>query len=134
MIDFQHINCKKISIEGCSDWLNSIILSEGKKLGEIVYVFCTDEYLLEKNIQFLNHNALTDVIAFDYCEGNTINGDILISIDRVKENSEIFEVIFLNELHRVMAHGLLHLLGYKDKTKEDARIMRDKENYYLSIK
>jgi rRNA maturation RNase YbeY len=134
MIDFQHINCKKISIEGCSDWLNSIILSEGKKLGEIVYVFCTDEYLLEKNIQFLNHNALTDVIAFDYCEGNTINGDILISIDRVKENSEIFEVIFLNELHRVMAHGLLHLLGYKDKTKEDLGIMRAKENYYLSIK
>ncbi len=96
--------------------------------------FCTDEYLLEKNIQFLNHNTLTDVITFDYCENNTINGDILISIDRVKENSEIFEVDFLTELHRVMAHGLLHLLGYKDKTKEDARMMREKENYYLSIK
>jgi rRNA maturation RNase YbeY len=133
MIDFQYINCKIISIKGCSDWLNSIILTEGGKLGEIVFVFCTDEYLLEKNIQFLNHNSLTDVITFDYCENNTINGDILISIDRVKENSEIFEVDFLTELHRVMAHGLLHLLGYKDKTKEDARMMRDKENYYLSI-
>ncbi len=134
MIDFQYINCKTISIKGCSDWLNSIILSEGRKLGEIAFVFCTDEYLLEKNIQFLNHNTLTDVITFDYCENNTINGDILISIDRVKENSEIFEVDFLTELHRVMAHGLLHLLGYKDKTKEDARMMREKENYYLSIK
>jgi len=134
MIDFQYINCKTISNKGCSDWLNAIILSEGRKLGEIAFVFCTDEYLLEKNIQFLNHNALTDVITFDYCENNNINGDILISIDRVKENSEIFEVDFLTELHRVMAHGLLHLLGYKDKTKEDARIMRDKENYYLSIK
>lgn len=134
MIDFQYINCEKISIEGCSDWLNSIVLTEGKKPGKIVYVFCTDEYLLNKNIQFLNHDTLTDVITFDYCDANIINGDILISTDRVKENAEIFEVDFLTELHRVMAHGLLHLLGYKDKTKEDIKMMRAKENYYLSIR
>jgi len=134
MIDFQHINCEKTPIEGCSGWLNLIILTEKKKLGEIVYVFCTDEYLLKKNNEFLNHDKLTDVITFDYCDNDIINGDILISTDRVKENAEIFEVDFLTELHRVMAHGLLHLLGYKDKTKDDIKLMRAKENYYLSIK
>ncbi|MAW21389.1 MAG: rRNA maturation RNase YbeY [Flavobacteriales bacterium] len=134
MIDFQYINCKTLPIKDSSKWLDSIILAEGKKLGAIVYVFCTDEYLLKKNIQFLNHNDLTDVITFDYCKNNIINGDILISIERVKENAKTFEVNFLTELNRVMAHGLLHLLGYKDKTKEDVKIMRAKENYYLSIK
>ena len=134
MIDFQYINCKTLPVKDSSKWLDSIILAEGKKLGAIVYVFCTDEYLLKKNIQFLNHNDLTDVITFDYCKNNIINGDILISIERVKENAKTFEVNFLTELNRVMAHGLLHLLGYKDKTKEDVKIMRAKENYYLSIK
>lgn len=134
MIDFQYIRQKNIPIEGCAEWLHSIILTEGKKPGEIIYVFCNDDYLLEKNIQFLNHDTLTDVITFDYCKKSTINGDILISIDRVKENAKIFKIDFLTELHRVMAHGLLHLLGYKDKTKEDKKIIRNKEDYYLSIK
>lgn len=134
MIDFQFIDTKIIQLKKSNDWLQKVITTEKKQLGEIVFVFCKDAYLLEKNIQFLKHETLTDVITFDYCEGNQINGDILISVDRVQENSEIFEVTFLNELDRVMVHGLLHLLGYKDKTREDAKLIRSKEDFYLSIK
>ena len=134
MIDFQFIDTKIIQLKNSNDWLQKVITTEKKQLGEIVFVFCKDAYLLEKNIQFLKHETLTDVITFDYCEGNQISGDILISVERVKENSEIFEVTFLNELDRVMVHGLLHLLGYKDKTREDAKLIRSKENFYLSIK
>ena len=134
MIDFQFIDTKIIQLKNSNDWLQKVITTEKKQLGEIVFVFCKDAYLLEKNIQFLKHETLTDVITFDYCEGNQISGDILISVDRVKENSEIFEVTFLNELDRVMVHGLLHLLGYKDKTKEDTTLIRSKEDFYLSIK
>ena len=96
MIDFQFIDTKIIQLKKSNDWLQKVITTEKKQLGEIVFVFCKDTYLLEKNIQFLKHEALTDVITFDYCEGNQINGDILISVDRVQENSEIFEVTFLN--------------------------------------
>ena len=134
MIDFQFIDTKIIQLKNSNYWLKKVITTENKQLGEIVFVFCKDAYLLEKNIQFLKHETLTDVITFDYCEGNQINGDILISVDRVQENSEIFEVTFLNELDRVMVHGLLHLLGYKDKTKEDTTLIRSKEDFYLSIK
>ena len=134
MIDFQFIDTKIIQLKNSNDWLQKVITTEKKQLGEIVFVFCKDAYLLEKNIQFLKHETLTDVITFDYCEGNQISGDILISVDRVKENSEIFEVTFLNELDRVMVHALLHLLGYKDKTREDAKLIRSKEDFYLSIK
>ena len=134
MIDFQFVNQKKISLIGSEAWIKKIITYESKKLGEITFIFCDDAYLLEKNIKFLSHNSLTDVITFDYCENNNINGDIFISIDRVKENANEFKETFLNELHRVMAHGLLHLLGYKDKNQKEADIMRSKENFYLSIK
>ncbi len=134
MINFHFIDTKNIPIKNSNDWLEKVINNEKKKIGEIVFVFCNDSYLLEKNIQFLKHDTLTDVITFDYCEGNQISGDIFISIERVKINSEIFEVSFLNELYRVMVHGLLHLLGYKDKTKYDAKLMRSKEDFYLSIK
>ena len=134
MIDFQFIDTKIIQLKNSNDWLQKVITTEKKQLGEIVFVFCKDAYLLEKNIQFLKHETLTDVITFDYCEGNQISGDILISVERVEENSEIFEVTFLNELDRVMVHGLLHLLGYKDKTREDAKLTRSKEDFYLSIK
>lgn len=134
MIDFQFLETKNITLSDSKYWLEKIITSENKKLGEIVFIFCNDAYLLEKNIKFLKHDTLTDVITFDYCEKDKINGDVFISIDRIKENAIFFDVTFLNELHRVMAHGLLHLLGYKDKTQEDATIMRSKENFYLSIK
>ena len=133
MIDYQYIENQKLSNSNqISVWLNTVIKEEGKQTGELVYVFCKDNYLLEKNIQFLNHNTLTDVITFDYCEGQIINGDILISTERVNENSKTYKVNYLSELHRVMVHGLLHLLGYKDKNEKDTKTMREKENYYLN--
>jgi len=134
MIDFQFINSKKINLKNNIQWFKKIILSENKKMGDIVFIFCNDAYLLEKNIQFLQHNTLTDVITFDYSNKNQISGDIFISTERVRENAKIFNVSFLEELDRVMAHGLLHLLGYKDKQKKDAKIIREKEDFYLSIK
>jgi len=134
MIEYQYIECDEIiTSEEISLWLSNVIKEEGKKIGELVYVLCKDEYLLEKNIQFLNHDTLTDVITFDYCENDLINGDILISTDRVEENAKTYEVNYLTELHRVMVHGLLHLLGYKDKKEKDAKTMREKENYYLNM-
>ena len=134
MIDIQFVDTKIFSIENYSKWVKKIIRKEKKIVGDIVFVFCNDKYMLEKNIKFLNHDTLTDVITFDYCKGEIISGDIIISIDRVKENATIFNVSFFNELERVMAHGLLHLLGYKDKNKKDALIMREKENFYISNK
>ena len=132
MIDFQYIESQKINnSKAISLWLIDVAKKEGKEIGKVVYVLCKDNYLLKKNIQFLNHNTLTDVITFDYCEEGLINGDILISTERVKENSREYNVDYLTELQRVMVHGLLHLLGYKDKSKEDLRIMRAKENFYL---
>ena len=133
MIDFQYIENDKLSnTEDLNLWINSVIREEKMILGELVYVLCNDEYLLKKNIRFLNHNTLTDVITFDYSEKKIISGDILISTERVVENAKIFNVNYLTELHRVMVHGLLHLLGYKDKIEKDADTMREKENYYLN--
>ena len=133
MIDFQYIENDKLSnTEDLNLWINSVIREEKMILGELVYVLCNDEYLLKKNIQFLNHNTLTDVITFDYSDDKIISGDILISTERVVENAKIFNVNYLTELHRVMVHGLLHLLGYKDKIEKDADTMREKENYYLN--
>ena len=133
MITFEYLETEEITeINQNKKWLNQVISNEDKQEGIITYIFCNDDYLLEKNIRFLNHNTLTDVITFDYCEGNSVSGDIFISIQRVKENSEVFKVDFLTELNRVMVHGLLHLLGYKDKTEKESNLMRKKENYYLS--
>ena len=133
MIAYEYLKTEDITeINQNKKWLNQVISNEDKEEGDITYIFCDDDYLLEKNIRFLNHNTLTDVITFDYCEGNSVSGDIFISIERVKENSEVFKVDFLTELNRVMVHGLLHLLGYKDKTEKESNLMRKKENYYLS--
>lgn len=133
MIAFEYLETEEIAeINQNKKWLNQVISNEAKEEGDITYIFCNDDYLLEKNIRFLNHNTLTDVITFDYCEGNSVSGDIFISIERVKENSEVFKVDFLTELNRVIVHGLLHLLGYKDKTERESNLMRKKENYYLS--
>ena len=133
MIAFEYLETEEITeINQNKKWLNQVISNEAKREGDITYIFCDDDYLLEKNIRFLNHNTLTDVITFDYCEEKSVSGDIFISIERVKENSEIFKVDFLTELNRVMVHGLLHLLGYKDKTEKESNLMRKKENYYLS--
>ena len=133
MIDFQYIENDKLSnTEDLNLWINNVIKEEEMIIGELVYVLCNDEYLLKKNIQFLNHNTLTDVITFDYSQDEIISGDILVSTERVVENAKIFKVNYLTELQRVMLHGLLHLLGYKDKIEKDANAMREKENYYLN--
>ena len=132
MISFQYISENSEGVKENKKWIEGIVLSENKSLGNIVFVFCNDQFLLEKNIKYLNHNTLTDVISFDYSTKNKIHGDILISVERVKENARLYNQKFSTELNRVMAHGLLHLLGYKDKSEEDAKIMRSKENYYLS--
>ena len=112
-------------------WIKKVITSENKEMGEINYIFCSDEYLLERNIKYLNHDTLTDIITFNYCKGKIITSDIMISIDRVKENSTIFDNSFSEELHRVMIHGILHLIGYDDKTEKEKILMRKKENFYL---
>ena len=120
--------------DNISSWIAKTIESEGKNEGDISYIFCGDDYLLEINFKYLKHNTLTDIISFDYTDEDLISGDIFISIDRVKENSEKFNVSFQDELHRVMIHGILHFCGYKDKTKEEEQLMRSKEDYYLSLR
>lgn len=110
-----------------SSWISKVIVSENKKEGEINYIFCDDEYLLKLNIEYLNHDTLTDIISFDYSVGNELNGDIFISIERVKENANDFEVSFEEELKRVLVHGILHYCGFKDKSPEDEAQMRSKE-------
>lgn len=112
-------------------WIKFISEKEKHAVGTINYVFCNDDELLEINLKHLNHNTLTDIITFDYREGNVIHSDIFISIERVKENAAKFKVTFEDELHRVLIHGILHLCGYKDKSKLDAELMRKKENWAL---
>ncbi|MCE4217963.1 MULTISPECIES: rRNA maturation RNase YbeY [Aquirufa] len=112
-------------------WLNEVAKQEGKKILELSYVFCSDDYLLQINQEYLNHDTLTDIVTFDNSEDpKKIEGDIFISIDRVKENGEKLGTSE-TELERVMVHGLLHLLGYKDKKKEDKALMTEKEDFYI---
>ena len=115
-------------------WIEFSIHQEKRELGELSYVFCTDDYLLEKNVKYLKHNTLTDIISFDYTLGDVVSGDIYISYDRVLDNSESLGVAFADELHRVMVHGVLHYCGYKDKSDEERKGMRSKEDYYLSLR
>ena len=113
-------------------WVKSILDTEGKKAGEITYVFCNDEHMLGMNEKYLKHDSLTDIITFDYSEKGKLSGDIFISIERVTENAGSFNTTLNQELGRVMAHGVLHLSGYKDKTPEDKKVMRSKEDFYLA--
>ena len=119
------------SEEQISNWIIDTIASENFKLEEINYVFSDDEYLHKLNVEFLNHDTLTDIISFDYSVGKTIQGDIFISTERVADNAKDFDVSFEDELKRVIIHGVLHYCGYKDKTEADAKLMREKENRYL---
>lgn len=112
-------------------WIKKIAVQEGMKLGQINFVFTTDAEILKTNVQYLNHDTYTDIITFDYCEGKIINGDIIISVERVRENALTFGVKFPEELRRVMIHGILHLCGYKDKSKKEAALIREKENVAL---
>lgn len=114
-------------------FIKTLVLSEGFVSGDIAIVFCSDEYLLKVNQDFLNHDYYTDIITFDYCESGVINGDLLISLDRVLDNSSKENTSFEEELYRVIFHGVLHLCGFKDKSKKDIEMMRFKESYYLSL-
>ncbi|NQY68147.1 MAG: rRNA maturation RNase YbeY [Flavobacteriales bacterium] len=114
-------------------WLTKAITDYDKTVGEISFIFTTDEDLHKINVEHLNHDTLTDVITFDYCEDNEVSGDIYISIDRVKENAESFSQTFDTELHRVLIHSTLHLLGYKDKSPKDKKEMTLKEDFYLTL-
>ena len=116
-----------------SKWLSDVIASENKKEGDINYVFCNDEYLLEINQQYLDHDTLTDIISFDYSVGNELHGDIFVSVERVRENATDFNVTFLEEIKRVLVHGVLHYCGYKDKSESDELIMRKKEDEKMQM-
>jgi rRNA maturation RNase YbeY len=115
------------------NWVSLTIKKEKRNIGIISFNLCSDEYLLKVNQEHLNHDYYTDIITFDFCEVNTVSGDIYISVDRVKENAKEMGKTMLNELHRVIIHGVLHLCGYKDKKPADAKQMRAKEDYYLSL-
>lgn len=114
-------------------WLSAVILSENKKEGEINYIFCDDEYLHKINLEYLNHDTLTDIISFDYSVGNELNGDIFVSVERVRDNAVDFKTVFEEELRRVLAHGILHYSGYKDKSDADAALMRSKEDEKIAM-
>lgn len=116
------------------EWITTVIESEGKTLVAISFIFCSDDFLLKINQQHLQHDYYTDIITFDYCEGKLTSGDLFISVDRVKENADDLNIRFEDELHRVMVHGVLHLLGYKDKTTKHKAEMTTKENHYLGIR
>ena len=116
-----------------TSWIETIVESENKILGEISYIFCDDEYLHSINMQYLNHDTLTDIISFDYTEGDIISGDIFVSIERVEDNAKDFNVSFDEELKRVLAHGVLHYCGYKDKSEKDALLMRSKEEEKIKL-
>ena len=116
-----------------SNWIAKIIESENRLEGEINYIFCDDDYLHKINLQYLNHDTLTDIISFDYSEGNFLQGDIFISIERVQDNATDFNISLLEELKRVMAHGILHYCGYKDKSTEEEKIMRQKEEEKMKM-
>lgn len=120
--------------DNISNWIQYVLDEEGKDLGEINYIFCDDDYLLEINRKELKHNTLTDIISFDFTLGTVVSGDIYISFERVKDNAVQIGVDFRDELHRVMVHGVLHYCGYGDKSAEEKREMRKKEDYYLSLR
>ena len=119
--------------EDYTSWIENVIESEGKDLGELSYIFCDDEYLLEINQQYLDHDTLTDIISFDYSEGNVVSGDIFISVERVQDNADDFNVSFEDELKRVIIHGVLHYCGYKDKSESDELLMRSKEEEKIKM-
>lgn len=117
-----------------ASWLRKAIESEKAQTGNLNYIFCTDKYLHQINTEYLKHDSFTDIVTFDYSDGKEISGDVFISIDRVRENAQKFDQSFDLELHRVLIHGVLHLLGYKDKKPADKAQMRKKEEAYLSLR
>ena len=117
-----------------SKWLKLVAESEIRRLGDVSVIFCSDPYILDVNLKYLQHDYYTDIITFDYCEGDTLSGDLFISIDSVRENAAFYKTEFEEELNRVIVHGVLHLIGYDDHAEADKKEMRSKENYYLSLR
>jgi rRNA maturation RNase YbeY len=135
MIEFYSETDFKIEdTKALNRWISEVVLHENHELGELTYVFCDDEYLHKLNLQFLNHDTLTDIISFDNSLGKQIHGEVYISIERVKENASIYGVAFLEELHRVIIHGVLHFCGYQDKSEKQQEVMRGKENQALGLR
>ena len=134
MIDFNYESEFTLSNEALfSDWISRVLLSENREEGDVNYIFCDDDYLHKINVEYLDHDTLTDVISFDYSVGNEINGDIFISVERVMDNAKDYNVSFEEELKRVVIHGVLHYCGYKDKTPADELLMRQKEDEKLLL-
>jgi len=134
MIEFNYETEFTLENEGAiSNWISDVIKSENKKVGEINYIFCDDEYLLQINQEHLQHDFYTDIISFDYTVGNEINGDVFVSVERVKDNAVDFNVSFEEELKRVLVHGVLHYCGYKDKSEADVLLMRSKEDEKIAM-
>ncbi len=135
MIDFtfEQIDVFELNNDLIISWLTNVCVSENKVCGPISIIFCSDDYLLSVNKEYLDHDYYTDIITFDYSADSEVSGDLFISIDRVKENALTYNVLFLTELYRVLVHGVLHLCGYGDKSVSEEKIMRSKEDFYLSI-
>lgn len=135
MITFQaeNIDFPKIKKQATKNWIKLVAENYGKKIGDINYLFCTDEKILEVNNQYLSHDFYTDIITFDYSEGNKISGDIFISLDTVRTNSQKYNTGFMEELHRVIIHGILHLCGIDDKSEHEEKAMRQAENKALKM-
>lgn len=134
MINFNYETDFSLDNEAAiASWLSNVITSENKKEGEISYIFCDDEYLHKINLEYLNHDTLTDIISFDYTMGNELSGDVFVSIERVRDNAADFNVSFEDELKRVLVHGVLHYCGYKDKGESDELLMRSKEDEKLAL-
>ena len=115
-------------------WLRMVAESEVRRLGNVSIIFCSDNYILDVNQGYLGHDYFTDIITFDYCEGDRLSGDLFISVDSVRENALEYGTEFKDELNRVIVHGILHLIGYDDHTEDEVKTMREKENYYLDIR
>ena len=132
MIVFNSLNDFVLENENqISAWLSGIVENEGFRIGDVNYIFCDDDYLLDINQKYLNHDTYTDVIGFDYTIGKTLSGDIYISTERVTENAQMFNQVEADEMRRVIIHGLLHFMGYKDKTNTEASMMKSKEDEAL---
>ena len=129
---FEDINFKFNRRRLTSQWLKFTAESEIKRIGQVNIIFCSDNYILDINQKYLQHDYFTDIITFDYCEGKTLSGDLFISVDTVRENAIFYGTEFDDELNRVIVHGLLHLIGYDDHSEEDQKTMRSKEDYYLA--
>ena len=133
MITFNYETQFKVWNEkALAEWIEKVISAEKCKVGDINVIFCEDEYLHKLNVDYLKHDTLTDIISFDYSVGKELHGDVYISIERVYENAKDYQVSFADELHRVIIHGILHYCGYKDKSDEDTKEMRSRENRYLA--